>query len=54
MLNECLQRHSDNLSKALQSPQVSALEGQKMAALTVIILETLRNDAAIWASFGRR
>ena len=30
MLNGCLQRHSDNLSKALQSPQVSALGSQKL------------------------
>lgn len=40
---------SDNLSQALQSPQVSASEGQqeKMSALTVTYktLET-RNDAA--------
>ena len=33
IIGKCLLRHSDNLSKALQSPQVSALEGQKMAAL---------------------
>ena len=36
ILGECLLiRHSDNLSKALQSPQVSAAEGQKMAAHTI-------------------
>ena len=36
MLGECLLiRHSGNLSKALQSPQVSAA-GQKMAAHTVL------------------
>lgn len=46
MLGECLLRHSDNLSKALQSPNVSAAEGQKMATLTVKTLETLRNGAA--------
>lgn len=43
MLGECLSRHSDNLSKALQSPTISAAEGQKMAKLTVETLETLRN-----------
>ena len=41
MLGECLLQH-----KALQSPNVSAAEGQKMATLTVKTLETLWNDAA--------
>lgn len=46
ILRECLLRHSDNLSKALQSPTVSPVEGQKMAKLTVETLETLRNKEA--------
>ena len=47
MFEECLLGHSDNLSKALQSPNISAAEGQKMATLTVKTLtKTLRNDAA--------
>lgn len=46
MLGECLLQHSDNLNKALQSPQVSAGDGQKMASLTVKTLEASQNDAA--------
>ena len=46
MLGECLLRHSDNLSKALQSPTVSAAEGQKMASFTVNTLQTIRDEGA--------
>uniref|UniRef100_H3AN58 TTF-type domain-containing protein n=1 Tax=Latimeria chalumnae TaxID=7897 RepID=H3AN58_LATCH len=46
MLGECLLRHSDNLSKVLQAKTVSAAEGQKMAALTVTALETMRKEEA--------
>ena len=47
MLGECLLRHSDNLSQALRSPQVSAAEGQKMSALTITFKTSeTRNDTA--------
>ena len=44
-LGERLLKHSDNLSRALQSSTLSAAEGQKMANLTVSTLEKLRTEA---------
>ena len=44
LLGELLFRHSDNLSKALQSSHMSAAEGQKVAAMTVKTLESLRTE----------
>ena len=35
--------HTDNLSKALQSPKLSASEEQHILSMTVITLETLGN-----------
>ena len=46
MLGELLLRHSDNLSKSLQSPHMSAAEGQKVAAMTVKTLKFLRQTRA--------
>ncbi len=43
-LGELLLRHSDNLSKALQSTSMSAAEGQKIAEMTVITLQSMRSD----------
>ncbi len=43
-LAELLLRHSDNLSKTLQSSSVSAAEGQKIAEMTVVTLESIRCD----------
>jgi len=37
---ELILKHSDNLSKTLQSPKLSASEGQRIAAMTV---KTLKN-----------
>ena len=37
-------KHTDNLSKTLQSPSLSAAEGQKLANLTCRTLEKIRND----------
>ena len=37
-------QHSDNLSKALQSPKLSASEGQHLAKMTVGTLQSIRND----------
>ena len=39
-----LLRHSDNLNTTLQSPKLSASQGQSIARKTVITLEKLRND----------
>lgn len=42
LLGELLFRHCDNLNKALQSSHLSAAEGQKVAAMTVKTLESVR------------
>ena len=39
---QILLRHSDNLSKTLQSPKITANEGQKLSNLTVKTLISLR------------
>ena len=44
ILSEMLLRHSDNLSKSLQTSQMSAAEGQQVASLTVRTLTSLRED----------
>ena len=38
-------KHSDNLSKTLQSPKLSASEGQRIATMTVKTLQSLRTDS---------
>ena len=43
-LGHLLLRHTDNLSKTLQSTTMSASEGQKIASMTVATLETLRDE----------
>ena len=43
-LGSILLQHSDNLSKALQSPKLSASEGQHLAKMTVGTLQRIRND----------
>ena len=37
-------KHTDSLSQTLQSPKLSASEGQRIASMTVTTLETLRNE----------
>ena len=37
-------KHTDSLSQALQSPKLSASEGQHIASMTVTTLETLKNE----------
>ena len=44
VLAELLLNHSDNLSKTLQSPRLSAAQGQKIAQMTVCTLQSLRSD----------
>ena len=41
-----LLHHSDNLSKTLQSPNISAAEGQKLASMTIATLLQCRSDDA--------
>ena len=36
--------HSDNLSKTLQATQMSAIDGQKLAEMTVRTLQSIRSD----------
>ena len=43
-LGELLLKHSDNLSKTLQSSGMSAAEGQKIADITVRSLNSIRTD----------
>ncbi len=44
-LGELILRHTDNLSRTLQSPKMSAPEGANVAAMAVATLETIRSDA---------
>ena len=43
-LGELILTHSDNLSRALQDPTLSAVEGQDIAKKTVAVLEKIRSD----------
>ncbi len=43
-LSELVLRHSDNLSRTLQSPRLSAAEAQKVVKMTVKTLESLRKE----------
>ena len=43
-LGELVLKHTDNLSKTLQSPKLSAAEGQHIATMTVATLQSLRSD----------
>ena len=45
VLGELALRHSDNLSNTLQSLQISAGEGQKVADKTVTTLQSIQSDA---------
>ncbi len=43
-LGELVLRHSDNLSRTLQSPRLSAAEAQKVVKMTVKTLESLHKE----------
>lgn len=43
-LGNLLLRHTDNLSKTLQHKSLSAAEGQRVAQLTLDVLQSLRNE----------
>ena len=53
VLGECVLKHTDNLSKTLQSPSLSAAEGQRIAELTCKTLERIRNDEC-YGFFGEK
>ena len=57
LLGELLLRHSDNLSRTLQTPLMSASEGQKVAAMTVQALQSVRTEEyfkLFWAKAVRK
>ena len=43
-LGNLLLRHTDNLSKTLQQKSLSAAEGQRLAKLTLYVLQSLRDE----------
>ena len=56
-LGECLIRQTDNLSKTLQDPRLSAAEGQAIAANVIETLRKDRNDARFtmfWQTLMKR
>ena len=44
VLGVCILSHTDNLSKTLQTPKLSAADGQNIAELTCKTLERIRTD----------
>ena len=44
-LGQLLLQHNDNLSKTLQSQNMSAAEGQKIAEMSICTLQSIRCDA---------
>ena len=52
-LGTCLMRHSDTLSSALQSKDLTASEGQRLAAMTVKTIQKMRTDEG-FMSFWKR
>ena len=48
-----LLRHTDNLSKTLQNPLMSVVEGQRLSAMTVTTLELTRNEEAFELFWGK-
>ena len=53
ILGELLLCRSDNLSKTLQSPHRSAAEGQKIAAISVKTLKSVKTDENFQAFWGK-
>ena len=45
LLGELVLKHSDNLSRTLQHDDISAAEGQEVAALTISTLQSIRSDS---------
>ena len=44
LLSELLLRHTDKLSKTLQNPELSSVEGHEIAILTMATLQNVRSD----------
>ena len=56
VLGQCLLQHTDNLSKTLQNPLLTASEAQEIAALICKTLEKMCNDESFdlfWQTFLR-
>ena len=56
VLGEIILRHTDNLSRTLQSKILSAAEGQEVAGMVVHTLEAIRDDASFdifWIKVGK-
>lgn len=49
LLGEAIFKHTDNVSKTLQSPSISAAEGQHVAELTCKTLDKIRNKESFGA-----
>ena len=52
-LGNLLLRHTDNLSKSLQQKSLSAAEGQRLAKLTLDVLQSLRDDDHFTSFYAR-
>ena len=44
LLSELVLRHTDKLSKTLQNPELSSVEGHEIAMLTMATLQDVRSD----------
>ncbi len=44
LLSELILRHTDKLSKTLQNPELSSVEGHEIAMLTMATLQDVRSD----------
>ena len=52
-LGDCILRHTNNLSKTLQSPSLSAADSQQLAQLICNTLECLRNQESFSLLWGK-
>jgi len=48
LLGECILRNIDNLSKALQNPEMSAAEAQHIVKLTTSTLQSIQMFNQFW------
>ena len=53
LVGSVLLRHTDNLSTSLQQKSLSAAQGQRLASLTIQVLESLRCEKEFSALFAR-
>ena len=45
-LGECILRHTDNLSRTIQSPSLTAFEAHELGKKTILTLQRIRNEEA--------